>query len=338
MRIFECRDTPIQIFGLPYVAGSSLMRLPESIMAQFPHIRQFGSRSTGGRVCFRTNSKTLWVRLIAKTFIRDYAIPQISSSGLDVYAGPRPDGRFLGSVFPTGARGTDLNRSEAVFTLDGTMQDITVFLPKNEVIDQIFFGIDDDAVMEAPTPYRNPLPVIFYGSSITEGGCASRTGNTYIAFLSRWLNMDYINFGFSGSARGEAEIARFIASMPMSVFVYDYDYNAPTVEHLAETHEPFFRIIRERHPELPVIMLSRPNYASDPAESEQRAAIIRRTYENARGRGDRNVYFICGKDYFTCTDVHACTVDRTHPNDLGFYLMAKKIREVLEPLLPGNPL
>ncbi len=333
MKTFECRDVPIRIFGLPYIGDGSLMRLPEPIMSQFPHLRQFGSRSTGGRICFRTNSKTLWIRLISKTFIRDYAMPQIASSGLDVYAGRRPEGRFLGSVFPTGARGTDVNRSEATFTLDGTMQDITVFLPKNEVIDQIFFGIDDDAAIDAPTPYRNPLPVIFYGSSITEGGCASRTGNTYIAFLSRWLNMDYINFGFSGSARGEPEIARFIASLPMSVFVYDYDYNAPTVDHLAATHEPFFQIIRAQQPDLPIIMLSRPNYASDPAESEKRIAIIRQTYENARARGDRNVYWICGKDYFEHVDAHACTVDRTHPNDLGFYLMATKIRETLEPLL-----
>jgi len=333
MKIFECKDAPIKVFGLMHFYDrGSLRRLPEEVMEKLPQLRQFGNRATGGRICFRTNSKKLYVKLSSKTFIRDYAAPQIASSGLNIFVGDRREGRFLGSVFPLGYVRCDNFNSEGTFELDGQMTDITMFMPKNEEVENVFIGIDDDAEIEAPTPYENEAPVVFYGSSITEGGCASRTGNAYNAMLSRRLNMDYINFGFSGAAKGEPELAEFLADLPMSVFVYDYDCNAPDAEYLEETHEPFFKIIRQKNPELPIIMISRPYYSKDTEEIDKRIAVIRKTYENALANGDENVYFISGKTFFAMDDVFACTVDGTHPNDLGFYLMAKAILPTLEPV------
>lgn len=333
MKIYECKDSPIKVFGLMnFYKNGSLRRLPEEIMEKLPQLCQLGNRSTGGRICFRTNTKKLYIKLVLKTFIRDHAIPQIGSSGLNIFAGDRKKGLFIGNVFPTGNKGTDPLVTGTTLELDGTMQDITMFMPKNEEVENVFIGIDDDSDIEEPTPYENKKPVIFYGSSITEGGCAGRTGNAYTAFLSRWLNMDYINFGFSGSAKGEPEMAEFISNLPMSVFVYDYDYNAPDVQHLANTHEPFFKTIREKNPDLPIIMLSRPNYACNVEDSEKRISVIKNTYENAVNNGDKNVYFISGKTFFEEADVFACTIDRIHPNDLGCYLMAKEIYKTLAPV------
>lgn len=333
MKLLECKDSPIKVYGLiDFYKNGSLMRLPEEVMEKMPQLRQFGSRSTGGRICFRTNTKKLYMKLVSKTFIRDYAATQIASSGIDIYTGDRTKGVYLGSVFPTGARGTDLNVSEKTFELNGEMTDFTVFMPKNEHIENVYIGIDEDADIEAPTPYRNKKPVLFYGSSITEGGCSSRVGNCYNATLSRWLNMDYINFGFSGCAKGEPEMAEYIASVPMSIFVMDYDYNAPDAEYLAKTHEPFFKIVREKNPDLPIIMLSNPNYALNPEANEKRLAVIRATYENALKNGDKNVYLISGEKFYGDDDIFACTVDKSHPNDNGFYRMAKEIRKTLEPI------
>ena len=333
MKLFECHDSPIKVFGLMnFYQNGSLMRLPEEMMEKMPQLRQFGSRSTGGRLGFRTNTKNLYVKLISKTCIRDVATTQIASSGLDLYIGDRTKGIYLGSVYPTGFRGTNPNESEKTFELNGEMTDITVYMPKNEILDSIYIGTDDDARIEAPTPYDNEKPVIFYGSSITEGGCAGRVGNTYNGMLSRWLNMDFINFGFSGSAKGEPEMAEFIAGLPMCIFVMDYDYNAPDVEHLEKTHEPFFRIIREKNPDLPIIMMSNPNYRIKREESEARLAVIRKTYENAKANGDQNVYLISGEHFYAESDPYACTVDKIHPNDCGFYHMAREIRKTLEPV------
>lgn len=333
MQIFSCHDEPIRVFGLiNFYKNGSLMRLPEEMMEKMPQLRQFGSRSTGGRVCFRTDTKKLYIKLVSKTFIRDVFATQVASSGLDVYTGDRTKGIFIGSVFPTGFRGTDPNVSEKTFELNGEMTDITLYMPKNEILDRIEIGVDDEARMDAPTPYENEKPVIFYGSSITEGGCAGRVGNAYNAALSRQLNMDYINFGFSGSAKGEPEMAEFIGNLAMSVFVMDYDYNAPDAEYLANTHEPFFKIIREKNPQLPIIMLSNPNYRIKREDSEKRLAVIRATYENALANGDQNVYFISGENFYAENDPYACTVDGIHPNDCGFYHMTREVRKTLEPV------
>ena len=333
MKTFECKDNPIKVFGLmDFYKNGSLMRLPEEMMEKMPQLRQFGSRSTGGRIGFRTNTKNLYVKLVSKTFIRDSFVTQVSSSGVDLYLGDRTKGLFLGSVFPTGLRGTDPNVSEKTFQLDGNMTDITIYMPKNEHIENVYIGIDDDASIEAPTPYENEKPVVFYGSSITEGGCAGRVGNAYNAALSRQLNMDYINLGFSGSAKGEPEMAEFIASLPMSVFVMDYDYNAPNIEHLEKTHEAFYKIIREKNPTLPIIMLSNPNYRIKKEDGEARLSVIRKTYENALKNGDENVYLVSGENFYAESDPYACTVDLIHPNDCGFYHMAKEIRKTLEPV------
>ena len=99
-----------------------------------------------------------------------------------------------------------------------------IYFPRNEVVTGLAVGVDDDAVVEPPTPFRHAKPVVFYGSSITEGGCCSKPANAYSAFLSRWLDFDCINLGFSGAARGEPAMADFIATLDMSVFVLDYDH------------------------------------------------------------------------------------------------------------------
>ena len=212
------------------------------------------------------------------------------------------------------------------------MEDVTIFLPRNEPVLDVEISIDDSYDIEEPTPYRNIKPIVYYGSSITEGGCCTMPINAYNAIISNHLNVDYYNLGFSSNAKGEPEMAdHIIENFDMSIFVYDYDHNAPTAEHLANTHEPFFLRFREKHPNLPVIMMSRPcaTYAPDDAHR----AIIRRTYENAIARGDKNVYFIDGESYFEGEDAYRCLVDTIHPNDYGFTLMAKRIQPVIEKIL-----
>ena len=109
------------------------------------------------------------------------------------------------------------------------------------------------------------------------------------------------------------------------IFCYDYDHNAPDKEHLLKTHEPFFKMIRAENPDIPVIMVSKPDPIGE--EDEKRRDIIKATYENALASGDKNVYFIDGADLGVTGDA---TVDGCHPNDLGFYRMAEKIGDVIE--------
>ena len=184
------------------------------------------------------------------------------------------------------------------------------------------------------SPHRVGKPILFYGSSITQGGCASRPSNCHCALISRWLDAQQINLGFSGNAKGEAFIAEAIAKLSLSCFVMDYDHNAPTAEHLQNTHEAFFQIIRKAQPKLPVVFVSRPyGDTGDYENAAKRRDIILNTYLNAKNNGDRYVYFVDGMSFFDEIDREAGTVDLLHPNDLGFYLMAKQIVPVVKEAL-----
>ena len=139
---------------------------------------------------------------------------------------------------------------------------------------------------------------------------------------------DHINLGFSGSARAQVEIAEYIAKLDMSIFVYDYDYNADDPEFLEATHERMFKTVREKHPDVPIIMMSRPKFCLD-GEELKRVEIIKKTYENAKSRGDKNVYFIDGRDLCKyCGDEGL--VDNIHPTDHGFASMARVLGDLIE--------
>lgn len=125
-------------------------------------------------------------------------------------------------------------------------------------------------------------------------------------------------------------MAEYISSLHMSAFVMDYDYNAPNSDHLKNTHEASFRIIRKKNPNVPVIFLSRPNPDRKPADAMLRREIIYTTYRNALDQGDRPVWFVDGAELFGDRDRCACTVDGVHPNDIGFYRMAQNIYPTLQ--------
>ena len=178
----------------------------------------------------------------------------------------------------------------------GEFEDIIIFLSQMCYVESCEIIVDKGAEIKEPTPYKYSKPIVFYGSSITSGEASSRAATSYIALLSRWLDADYINFGFPGRARGDIEVAEYIKNIDMSVFVYDYDHNAETPEDLRRTHKPFFEVIRKQNPELPIIMMTRP--CGDAKDVAERRKIVYETYEGAKAAGDENVYFINGEEMF----------------------------------------
>ncbi|MEG1980076.1 MAG: SGNH/GDSL hydrolase family protein, partial [Victivallaceae bacterium] len=147
----------------------------------------------------------------------------------------------------------------------------------------------------------------------------------------RAVDAPQINLGFSGCGRGEFGVAKAIAGLDLSCFVMDYDHNAPSAEHLEATHEKFFQIIRERNPQLPIIIITKCDIWRHIGYevNSQRREVIRRTYDNAVAAGDKNVYFIDGETLFGTVNRNECTVDTCHPNDLGFYRMFEHILPTL---------
>ena len=216
----------------------------------------------------------------------------------------------------------------------GCLEEVCVHFPAYcDVVYAVYIGLKKGSVIQEPKPFTYAKPVVYYGSSITQGGCASHAGNDYQSHLSRWLNCDFINLGFSGSGKGEQRIASYISTLDASVFVLDYDHNAPSVEHLQETHYPFYKTIREANPKTPIILISKPDIDNYPEVCEQRKAVIKETYQRAKKEGDKLVWFIDGATLFGKHERSSCTVEGCHPNDLGFYRMATTIYPVLKKAL-----
>ena len=329
MKTFSYKDKPIEVHGVPFFEKTGVLeRLPEDVRKAVPSLEAFGRRCPGARICFRTNSTKILLKMTLKTLSWDIGMSIYDCQAANVMIGERQNARFAGLLHP---QDYETMVCEREFLKDSSMEDVTIWLPRNEEIADFTISIENDAEIEAPTPYKYP-PMLYYGSSITEGGCCCRVTNAYNAIISQHLDVDYYNFGFSGNAKGELEIADYINTIPMSIFVYDYDHNAPDVEHLEKTHEPFFKRIREKNPDLPVVIMTKPDFDYDPEEPERRK-VIYKTYENAVNSGDKNVYFIDGQTFFGEKDRHFCTCDCCHPNDLGFYRMAQVIEPVIKQIL-----
>lgn len=335
---YNALSTPFSLHGLIYENGK-YARMPDEVgeslkgpMTKPGSVRALSKHTAGGRVRFITNSPYVAIKAIIPNINHMPHMPLTGECGFDLYVGCGIDTRYKGSFIPPI---TTTDEFESVIDLPGNdLKDITINFPLYNGVINLYIGLKEGSQLLPPKPYKYEKPIVYYGSSITQGGCASRPGTCYQAIISRELDIDHINLGFSGNAKAEDEMADYVASLDTSIFVYDYDHNAPTIEHYRDTHERFFLKFREKHPDTPVIFMTRPKvYLS--ASDEERVKIARGTYERAVERGDKNVYFIEGRELMALAGDNG-TVDGTHPTDLGFFAMAKRLSQTIEEILKSR--
>ncbi len=331
MRTYDPRQAPFSIHGLYRPEdGGRFLRIPTSVAERVNSgVLELHGHTAGGRLRFRTDSRRVALKWCAP-YVQDFShMPRTGAAYFDLYV----NGEHIHTFIPAKDEPCDdhhILEAMGHTSRDG-MCDILIHFPLyNDILDMAI-ALDDDAEVLPASPYTHELPVVFYGSSITQGGCASRGGTAYSAMLARNLDTDILNLGFSGNCRAELAMADYIATLPMSVLVYDYDHNAPDARFLQETHEPFFKRLREKRPDLPVIMVS----AADASfsDAEERRRIIRQTCENAAAAGDRHVYFLDGQTFYAAVGAENCRVDVAHPNDLGMWCMAHAMEPLLKQLL-----
>ncbi len=237
---YDPRNAPFRIYGIFYENGM-FRRLPERVArATNEGVVYLHANTAGGRVRFRTDSPYILINTKMSGVDHMNHFPLVGSAGFDLYV----DNEYEASFMPP----QGMRKGYESIAEFGTraLRDVTIHMPLYANVTEFGIGLSADAKLLPAAEYREVPPIVYYGSSITQGGCASRPGNAYQNILSRRLNVDHVNLGFSGSARGEDAITEYIAGLEMSVFVLDYDHNAPDVEHLKNTHEKMFRAIRAR--------------------------------------------------------------------------------------------
>ena len=309
-----------------------LYRLPEKMAPEVTNaVRILAECTAGGVVRFCTDSTEILLDGRYRPFDLAKNIGIMGQAGFDVMLCDK-DGEHLVTnlcIEPQKVQNKDFD-FKLSWHLPAGKHEYKIYLPLYAGLENLQIGLSKGATIEKAPAHKVEKPILFYGSSITQGGCASRPSNCYTAQLAARVDAEQINLGFSGNARGEANIAELIASLDLSCFIMDYDHNAPTIEHLKKTHEPFFKIIREKRPEVPVVMVSRPSSGWLSVEMDEiRRDIVMQTYLNARNRGDKQVFFVDGTHFYNKDVREMPSIDKSHPTDLGFYLMTKSILPVL---------
>lgn len=313
-------------------ADEDYLRLPREIAQSVSEgVAALCDNAAGIRIRLCTDSPYIAIRAVFPSLNRFPHMPISGTGGFDLYKEAGGQQSFVGAYIPP--LDTENGFDGIVYTQNTTGKSVNYILnfPTYNPVTKLYIGIKEGSKTEAPDNYINKKPVVFYGSSITQGGCASRPGNIYQNFLSRALNMDYLCLGFSGNAKGEKEIADYMAGLQMCAFVSDYDHNAPDSEHLRNSHFALYEAIRNKNPELPYIMITHPSKGIN--EPVNRRKIIMESYIKALDSGDKNVYFIDGDSLFAGDEFDSCTVDGCHPNDLGFYRMAQGILPIIKEIL-----
>ena len=284
------------------------------------------SRHTaGGRLRFATDSATFEIAVSYREFGAMPHMPLTGSSGFSLFEESAQGETHIANLTPLF---TDTQGFKAVANLPnatrGKMREYILYFPLYNNVDTLSISLDEGACVQRGRPYRDVLPILYYGSSITQGGCASRPDNAYQALICKRNKIDYINLGFSGSGKAEPKMVDYLATIDCSLFVCDYDWNAETAEYLAATHYPLYERYRKARPNTPILFVSKPDLQRDP-EGKERVEIIRATYQKAKKQGDKKVYFLSGERFYNGRACWNFAVDGCHPTDYGFALMADKI-------------
>lgn len=333
----------IDVYGLfePKVKREYLFRLPPNKGIEYK-LDYLVKCPAGGRIRFSTDSDFIGIRLECDPIQHGANISKIGMAGLDMYI-DTDFGSRLASIFVPPAQICSGFESFLDFSAEtdsqfhkipGKVYSYTINLPLYQKVKGLKLILKKGALLNHGKKYEISKPIVFYGSSITQGAAASRPGCAYQSVISRSLDADFINLGFSGNAKGEKEVMEYIASLDMSAFVYDYDHNAPDVQHLKDTHSRGYEIIRNSHPDIPIIFISKPDFntklLSPVIFNEKRRDVVYSTYINAYKSGDSNVYFIDGSTFFTGNDFESMTSDGCHPVTYGFSKMAVQIGHTLK--------
>jgi len=322
---YDVTEEPFEIYGFDREEGDILTRrLPLSVAESVSEcVCGLSIYGAGGRVLFATDSPEIALRVVYGNFAVPTVCNHCYSCGFDLY---RADGEK--EVFVTAYRPVKMDSAVQEYSQatrnNGKKEYYTLNFPHYSEIKKLYIGIKKGSLLEKGKKYRNEKPVVFYGSSITHGAAAGRPGNTYENFIAQKYNLNYVNLGFSGGAKGEKAMAEYIAGLDMCVFVCDYDHNSP-LEQFEERHYPFYKTIREKHPDIPYIMVSKPDFFTAPEQNTKKRNVILETLRKAKEAGDENVYFIDGEHLFDGEYYESCTSDGCHPNDIGFLRMSRHI-------------
>jgi len=308
-------------------------RLPKRAEGVVPDpVWNLSRDSAGLCVRFKSNARAIHARwTLKKESLAMSHMPATGVSGLDLYVRIDDVWRWLAVGRPAEVD----NEVELCAGLPEGDREYMVYLPLYNGVKAVSVGVPEGAQL-APSAPRAAKPIVFYGTSITQGGCASRTGTCHTAFLGRWLDWPVINLGFSGNGRMERALAELVAEVDAAVYVIDCLPNM-NGQLVSERAPELVRVLRAARPETPILLVEDRTYAdsflrADRAEANRKnRAALRAVYASLEGEGVKGVHYVEGANLLGADGED--TVDGSHPTDLGFKRQADALYPVLKALL-----
>lgn len=294
-----------------------------------------GRNSAGQFIRFRSNSTSIWLKWEATFNNSMNHMTDTGTKGLDLYAILDGEWRHVCSARPKGKK----NECAVIRNMDPEYREYMLYLSLYDGVSSLEIGVDEGAVLEMPAVDRpsREKPVVMYGTSILQGGCANRPGMAHTNIIGRRLDREVINLGFSGNALLDMEIAELMASVEdPGVYVLDYVPNA-SAQAIDEVGEKFFRVIRDAHPDVPVIFIEDPTFPHSAFDNRilkeitDKNAAQKRLYEKLRKAGEKRIYYI-GTEGMIGDDGEA-TVDGIHFTDLGMVRYVDHVLPVIRKAL-----
>ncbi|MBM4035055.1 MAG: hypothetical protein FJ291_25205 [Planctomycetes bacterium] len=299
-----------------------------------PPVWDLSRHSAGMAVRFESDATALWARwtLLSNGLAMSH-MPASGVSGLDLYAQDEQGcWRWLGVGRPEAAPRA---QAQLIAGLPAGRRAFTLYLPLYNGVESVEIGLDPPAIAR-PLPARRTKPIVFYGTSIVQGGCASRPGMAYTAILGRRLDRAVVNLGFSGNGPMDIEVAELMAELDPCVYVIDALPNM-SLEQVGERTEPFVRTLRRGRPATPIVLVEDrtwTNAALLPAHRQHHAAMraaLKATVARLTAAGVPALHVAPGEPLLG--DDGEATVDGSHPTDFGFARMADALEPILKPLV-----
>ena len=288
-------------------------------------VRLMKHHTSGMQFRFTTSSRKLLFKWVPYNhgLAMDH-MPSTGVSGIDIYRFDARLGRWLyvktGRI--TNAKGAQLQ----VPWTPGTP--CLVNLPLYNGVRSFTLGVEPDATVSALGPRRSGIdrPVVFYGTSITHGGCCSRPGMAFVNIVGRELDVPVVNLGFSGSGVMEFEMSEHIARIDASCYVLDCLWNMKSLasggvkgRNVEENYEPFIRNLRSKRPDVPIVMAESCDvYCGGPNAKDD---YVKRLYDKLVAEGWKNLVYLPKEEMYQ-RDFEG-TVDGVHPNDWGMMSLAR---------------
>ncbi|MBI4559356.1 MAG: SGNH/GDSL hydrolase family protein [Candidatus Hydrogenedentes bacterium] len=297
---------------------------------------RLSEHSAGLCVRFVSDSPEIWARWTLRfDELAMNHMPATGVSGLDLYAKGDGGWGWVAVGRPKSVKG---NEAKLIASAPPGLHEYVLYLPLYNAPESVEIGVNPGTTLAKASPYAcdRAKPMLFWGTSILQGGCASRPGMAYPAIIGRRMQRPTINLGFSGAGKMDPEVTELIAQLDVSVYVVDCSPNMKT-EMIIERTEPMVHALRKARPATPIVLVENVPYEqgwfleSSRKSYQEKNAALRAAYERLRQEGVKHLYYVPCEGLFG--DDHEATVDGTHATDLGFLRMADVIEPVLRRIL-----